>query len=143
MSIDSNVSCGADSGKGVEQQFSKVVVISEPGYYRIGDGVHTLKCLNQQVVIVSASATFSLHIGGIYAPSCGKSEDAQWIWVGQKMLADGPLRLEVSCMEDGQPDQLLVRDAEKEKSVADMLAGTRQGVATQADTALAQVYLRD
>jgi hypothetical protein len=120
-------------GRSIEQQSLRSITISSSGYYRIGDGVRTLKCLNRQVVIVSAGAMFSLHMGGTYASSGGKSEEAQWIWVGQEMLTDGPLQFEVSCTGDVQDDQLLPSRGEVEGGVvSDRLARMAQGVAAQA-----------
>ena len=129
-------------GSSVERQVSTVnVEISEPGHYRIGDEVRSIKCLNGSPFVVGASSMFTLC--GTYALSAREfneeSRVPQWVHVTPFSLTGGVLQFEVSCLDGAQNDQLLARDEGKERAVSDAIARMSAGVAAQAQFAQAGV----
>ena len=116
-------------GDGAEKQPSKIITISEPGYYRMG-GVHTVSCLNNKLTIVDCGGMGSLIQGSIYALA---AKEQQWIWVTPDMLVTVSLQFAVSCLEGAQEDHLLVQDVAKGVAVDAVTARMRAGVSTQAE----------
>ncbi|MEK7547343.1 MAG: hypothetical protein AAB540_00450 [Patescibacteria group bacterium] len=128
------VSLGAprvvSDSNGAEKQPSRIITISEPGYYRMGKGVHTVTCLNGKFTIVDCGGMGSLFQGSIYAPA---AKESQWIYVTSEMLVAGPLQFEVFCLGDAQGSELLVRDEEKGNAVDEVTERMRVGVSVEAE----------
>ncbi len=128
MAISLGAPGGVRDGDGVEKQPPRIVTISEPGYYRMGDAVHTISCPNSKFTIVDCSGMGSLLERSVYAPA---AKESQWIYVTSDMLVAGPLQFEVTCSEGANESQLLWRDPGK-KNMDEAIGEVGSGVAAQA-----------